>query len=420
MNGLHRTIRIALMLSSLFAGSQAFAADSERDVAVEINKANGLLRSGAVDAAVKAYRQVQNGAPGRADLSYNMAVAQYRKGDVAAAEKLFSHASAAEDDALAAKARYNLGNCNYAAALRIAETDHPSAIKGLERAIENYRSAMEIDANDADSRANIELAAAMIDKLREQDNKQQQQQQQQKQQDQKQQQKKDQNQQKQESSKQQDNQEKKDSQKQQSKDQQQSQQNQQQKPDSSQEKKSQGEQGSQDQQKKKDESSKNQAGDKPESKAQEQKSQPQESKSEQKDAKSQSQDSKSQSQEHTKANSADDKQQSKPQNQSQAASKQKPKGQRPEQDESKQPEQAKEQQGTAAPKGALSAADQKAGKADPQGKEMADQPEVVPEGAMTVQEAEKMLQAIRDQEMIRRLKRQTAERNQHVPVDRDW
>ena len=72
------------------------------------------------------------------------------------------------------------------------------------------------------------------------------------------------------------------------------------------------------------------------------------------------------------------------------------------------------------PPAARSAADQKAGKPSPQGKEIAGEPEVVPEGAMTVQEAEKMLQSIRDQEMIRRLKRQAAERNQHVPVDRDW
>ena len=39
---------------------------------------------------------------------------------------------------------------------------------------------------------------------------------------------------------------------------------------------------------------------------------------------------------------------------------------------------------------------------------------------MTKQEAEKMLQAIRDQEMIRRLRRQAVERNQHIPVDKDW
>src|SRR5882757_8907484 len=113
MSGLHRTIRIALVLSSVLAGQQVLGADDgERQVAVEINKANGLLRSGDVDGAVKAYHQVQSGAPERADLSYNMAVAQYRKGDVAAAEGLFKQASVSENDALAAKARYNLGNCN--------------------------------------------------------------------------------------------------------------------------------------------------------------------------------------------------------------------------------------------------------------------------------------------------------------------
>ena len=180
---------------------------------------------------------------------------------------------------------------------------------------------------------------------------------------------------------------------------------------------------------------------------QEQKPQPQESKSEQKDSKDQSQDSKSQSQEQKKENSADQKQQSKSdkqsqdekdksqadsadekqadqskqqQRQSQVSTKQNSTNQRPEKDEAKQSDQAKDQQGSAAPKGELSAADKKAGKVDPQGKELAGKPEVVKEGEMTVQEAEKMLQAIRDQEMLRRLKRQATERNQHVLVDRDW
>jgi hypothetical protein len=63
----------------------------------------------------------------------------------------------------------------------------------------------------------------------------------------------------------------------------------------------------------------------------------------------------------------------------------------------------------------LSAADEKAGKTNTQAK-----PEIVPDGAMTQQEAEKMLQAIRDQEMLRRLRRLATERNQHVQVDRDW
>ncbi len=151
MMRIYHTIRVALVLSSLLVGSQLFADDGEREVAVEINKANGLLRSGDVDGAMKAYGEVQAGAPERADLSYNLAVAKYRKGDVAAAEQLFKQTSTAENDTIAAKARYNLGNCNYASAIKRAEADRSAAIKDLGKAIDNYRSALEIDPTDADS-----------------------------------------------------------------------------------------------------------------------------------------------------------------------------------------------------------------------------------------------------------------------------
>src|SRR5262249_21972288 len=127
MNGLSLTIRLALVASGLLVGGRLMADENERQVATEINKANGLLRSGDVDGAVKAYQQVQSGTGEREDLSYNLAVAQYRKGDVAAAEQLFKQTSAAGSDALAAKARYNLGNCNFADALRKAEGDRPAA-----------------------------------------------------------------------------------------------------------------------------------------------------------------------------------------------------------------------------------------------------------------------------------------------------
>jgi Ca-activated chloride channel family protein len=91
-----------------------------------------------------------------------------------------------------------------------------------------------------------------------------------------------------------------------------------------------------------------------------------------------------------------------------------------ERDASQASEGQKNQKGSAAPKGSLTAADRKAGQPNQQGKELVSEAEFAPDGAMTMQEAEKMLQAIRDQEMIRRLRRQAAERNQHIPVDRDW
>jgi Ca-activated chloride channel family protein len=41
-------------------------------------------------------------------------------------------------------------------------------------------------------------------------------------------------------------------------------------------------------------------------------------------------------------------------------------------------------------------------------------------GLMTKEEAMKMLQAVRDRDMLRRLQQQRRERLRHVPVERDW
>jgi Ca-activated chloride channel family protein len=42
------------------------------------------------------------------------------------------------------------------------------------------------------------------------------------------------------------------------------------------------------------------------------------------------------------------------------------------------------------------------------------------EGLMTKEEALKMLQAVRDRDMLRRLRHEQIERSRHIPVDRDW
>ncbi len=169
MTAIHNTICASLLLVGVAGGATLQAAETARDLAVEINDANRALRSGNVDAAIGAYRQAHELAPENADLSYNMAVAQYRKGDISTATRQFQAAAVAENDAIAEKARFNLGNCNYASALHLADKDPPAAIESLKSAIGNYQSALEIDSSDADARANIELANRLIDRLREKD-----------------------------------------------------------------------------------------------------------------------------------------------------------------------------------------------------------------------------------------------------------
>ncbi len=42
------------------------------------------------------------------------------------------------------------------------------------------------------------------------------------------------------------------------------------------------------------------------------------------------------------------------------------------------------------------------------------------EGLMTREEALKMLQSVRDREMLRKLRLERQQRSRHIPVERDW
>jgi Ca-activated chloride channel family protein len=414
---LPKSICAGLVLASTVLASQLRAGDDARDLALKINSANSLLRDGKVEAAITAYQQAQEHGPNSADLSYNLAVAQYRKGDVSAAERLFQSTAAADNDALAAKSRYNLGNCKFASALRDAEKDRSGAIKGLESAITHYRSSLDIEPTDADARANIERAAALIEKLRNDEKKEQQKQQQQNsQQQQKQGEKQDKSEQsesqKSNGQKQHQKQDKGDD-KQKSQAQQQQQQSQPSSNDENKDKQSKQNQPSQagDQSKKENPSQdkaqqqnqKNSTGS-----GQQQTSKPQEQPQSQKD-KSQSQSAgESKQQDATSA-----------QPQSQPNRQQRTTNERPEQSAASSPDEQNEKQGKTPPKGALAAA----GKDDPKGDKNESEVAAIDsakDGEMTIQEAQKMLQSIRDRDMLRRLRRQTAERDRHVPVDRDW
>lgn len=106
---------------------------------------------------------------------YNQSVEEYRKGQYDQARKLLAEAIANSDASLEAKAKFNLGNCDYAAALQhVTKKEKDKAIKLLENAITQYTEALEADGNDTDARANIELAQRLIDDLKKEQKQQQQ------------------------------------------------------------------------------------------------------------------------------------------------------------------------------------------------------------------------------------------------------
>ncbi|MDB4807224.1 hypothetical protein OAH22_00060 [bacterium] len=141
---------------------------------------------------------------------YNLGIAHYRNGDLQQAANQFRMVIGSQNDSVAARSRFNLGNAFYSQALTklnppatdtatptaaqpptvttpttLSASQDPSAsqdaeagMKLLRSAITQYRSALRIDSDDTDARANIELAQSLIDEIEQQDQQQQDQQQQ--------------------------------------------------------------------------------------------------------------------------------------------------------------------------------------------------------------------------------------------------
>jgi len=427
MNAIKTILSASLMIAGVGGAMPTFAAEVSPTFAVGVNEANAKVNSGDFDGALARYAEVQQFAPESADLSYNMAVARYRKGEVAAAEPLFQAAAASENDSLAAKARYNLGNCSYTSGLELAEKDRPAAIEKLESAIENYRSSLTVDPNNADARANIELAAQLIEKLRKEE-KQQQEQQQQNQQQNQDQQSNDQQQKDNQQQNRENNQEEKQNEQQQN--QEHKNQERQKSEQQSNDEQSQDEQHNDQQQQQQNQDQEQQQDSQSQSSQDEQQQKEQQSESEQKQDQSQqeqSQQNEQQSKEQRQDSAQQQEQQSAPQDQPQESKSQQQqqsqqrRSQQPQQpqDESTAPEEMKEEQAKQPPQGELTAASEEEAK---DGKEK--QPiaafDPTKDGEMTQEEADKMLQAIRDREMLRRYQRRQQEMRQYIPVDRDW
>ncbi len=144
-------------------------AQPSTDPAVQINQANRLLEQGDYEQAIGIYQRVTpTNTQQRDRLTYNLGVAQFRQGDVAAAAAAFETASRSNETSLAAKARYNLGNVSYTQALEAIKNGDQAATEQLELAITHYRSALRLDNSLDDARANLELAQRLLSELQQQ------------------------------------------------------------------------------------------------------------------------------------------------------------------------------------------------------------------------------------------------------------
>ena len=130
MNALQRIICASLVLGGHGLRHAAAGRRRRAQLALEINKANELLRGGDVDCGNPRLSQAASDhVPQRPDLSYNTGRSPISQGRLGGGRASFHSAAANDNDAFAAKARYNLGNCDYASALQLAERTAPRPSK---------------------------------------------------------------------------------------------------------------------------------------------------------------------------------------------------------------------------------------------------------------------------------------------------
>lgn len=148
---------------------------TQQAITDQVNAANKMVRDGKTAEAVKAFQAIEaSGSSKYQDqVFYNSAIAHYRNSNVDTAMDLFKKTASSDDRSIASDSRYNLGNCHSKNALALMQEQPSDAISQLEQAIGHYRSALRLDRKRMDARENIERARNLIKQLREQQEQQQ-------------------------------------------------------------------------------------------------------------------------------------------------------------------------------------------------------------------------------------------------------
>ena len=314
---------------------------------------------------------------------YNKAIDLFETNQLAESAGLFSQLHDSFDDDVAFRSRFNIGNCQYLTAIGNVKNNPTEAITMLQQALNSYHSALRIDRNDQDVRANIELTIRLLEQLQEQQDKE--------------------NKNKEEQANdsahnppEQQNQE----QKSESKSQQQSQESDQNQQASDQEKSELGQQS---------ENSTNKQQSDSDNSNQEESIEEQSNQENQGDTQDESSQESSQNQNESSREMTNDSTQGTQQNQQ---------DQKQHESDNAEPMGDPKESDKETPKGDLSTMNPQEVSQQPADIDPQQQP--TPPGVMTREEANKMLQAIRDRDMLRRMRKKQFERRRHIPVEKDW
>lgn len=153
-----------------------------------VEQANDAYQQGDYPNAIEKYQQAIAQKPENDIINFDLGTAYYKNKDYIKSLKHLQKALLTEDAALQQKTHYNLGNAYYRHGITAEDQNIDTAISRLENALDHLKTAVQMDAQDADAKANKEFVEQELKRLREKKRQQQQQQKQKQKQDQRQQQ----------------------------------------------------------------------------------------------------------------------------------------------------------------------------------------------------------------------------------------
>ncbi len=143
----------------------AASAGAEPNVVEKVREGIGYFQKGNYSGAATAFHAAETARPDELRITFDRACALAASGDTDKAIELFQKAAVSRDPAIAVGSRYNLGNLAAAKAKQLfgkSPQDAPPQVRQdgttlLLEAVGHYRDCLELDAEQADARHNLEL-----------------------------------------------------------------------------------------------------------------------------------------------------------------------------------------------------------------------------------------------------------------------
>ena len=142
-----------------------------------VREGNALFNEQAFEDALGKYDLAKQALPDSPELAFNRGLTQYRLGRLDEAGGALNQAVLSADREVEALSKFLLGNVQHTRGVQARQQDPQRAVEALQQATRYYIDSLELQSDNDDLRANVELAQKLIKLIQEQEQQQQKQQQ---------------------------------------------------------------------------------------------------------------------------------------------------------------------------------------------------------------------------------------------------